>query len=136
MTGNAAMEVIRRYYREVWDKRRPELIPSLFATTYQNHAGSRGTLSGPAGIQANYDAIMKSFPDVRFELNDVLCADDKIVVRYTMRGTHTGDFQGIAPTNTAVVVPGIGIYAVSDGMIRESWVVRDSLSLLNQIGAR
>lgn len=136
MPDNSTKETVLRYYREVWERCRPEVIPSLFADSYQNHAGSRGTLSGPAGIRVNYDTILKSFPDVRFELDDIVCEGQKVVVRYTMRGTHSGEFQGIAPTQKAVVVPGIGIYAIADGLISESWVVRDSLSLLNQIGGR
>ncbi|AYG61849.1 ester cyclase [Rhizobium jaguaris] len=52
-----------------------------------------------------------------------------------MTGTHEGAFMGIAPTGNRVKVPGIGIYEVRDGMIVESWVVRDSLVLLRQLGA-
>lgn len=135
MSDISPVEVIRRYYREVWEQNKPEVIPSLFAPTYQNHAGSRGTLQGPAGIRANYDGLMKSFPDVRFDLDDILADGSKVVVRYTMRATHKGEFQGIPATQKAVTVQGIGIYAVGDGQIQESWVVRDSLSLLQQIGA-
>ncbi|MFS8115371.1 ester cyclase [Rhizobium jaguaris] len=56
-------------------------------------------------------------------------------VYYTMTDTHEGAFMGIAPTGNRVKVPGIGIYEVRDGMIVESWVVRDSLVLLRQLGA-
>jgi len=129
------LAVIRRYYREVWEERCPDVIPELFAAGYANHAGSRGTLRGPAGIRANYEGLIKSFPDVTFDLDDILADGAKVVVRYTMRGTHKDAFQGIEATGAAVVVPGIGIYVVIDGQIQESWVVRDSLSLLKQLGA-
>ncbi|GGF54683.1 hypothetical protein GCM10007301_12780 [Azorhizobium oxalatiphilum] len=125
--------VILRYYDQVWDKRQPEAIEGLFAAEYVNHAGARGLLAGPAGIRKNYDALLASFPDVRFTLDDILVDGEKVVVRYTMLGTHTGEFQGRAPTGRAVTVPGIGIYAVSGGKIRESWVLRDSLVLLRQL---
>lgn len=128
--------VVQRYYREVWEKRCPDLIPTMFAPQYRNHAGSRGTLRGPAGIRANYDGTLRSFPDAQFHIDDILSADDKVVIRYTMHGTHEGEFQGIAPTNRRVSVQGIGIYAVAEGTIVESWVVRDSLGLLNQINGK
>jgi predicted ester cyclase len=53
---------------------------------------------------------------------------------YRMAGTHTGTFMGIPATGTSVDVPGIGIYKVSEGKIQESWVVRDTLVLLRQLG--
>jgi steroid delta-isomerase-like uncharacterized protein len=128
-------DVVRRYYRVVWEERSPSEIPSLFSANYRNHAGSRGTLSGPAGIRSNYDSLTRSFPDVRFDLDDILVDGSKVVVRYTMHGTHQGTFQDIPASGRTVVVPGIGIYKVEDGQIQESWVVRDSLSLLLQIGS-
>lgn len=127
--------VIERYYDEVWAQRRPEAIDGLFAAGYLNHAGARGTLAGPAGIRSNYDSLVRAFPDVRFDLDDVVAEGDKVVVRYTMHGTHRGEFQGIAPTGRGVTVPGIGIYRIAGGLVQESWVVRDSLVLLRQLGA-
>lgn len=126
--------VVLRYYREVWEAARPEAADGLFGEGYVNHAGSRGTMKGPAGIRANYAGLLAAFPDVVFELNDVLAEGEKVVVRYTMRGTHKGTFQGIEPTGRAVTVPGIGIYRVAEGKIQESWVMRDSLALLQQLG--
>ena len=128
-------EIVERYYREVWDRRQPELIPPLFAATYRNHAGARGTMEGPAGIRANYDSTITSFSDVSFTRDEVICDGDRVVVRYTMLGTHTGPFMQLAPTGKSVSVPGIGIYRVADGQIQESWVVRDTLVLLRQLGA-
>ncbi|WP_321943836.1 ester cyclase [Paraburkholderia tropica] len=125
--------VIERYYDEVWEKRRPDEIPSLFAAGYVNHAGARGTLSGPEGIRTNYQSLVSAFPDVRFMLDDLLVDGAKVVVRYTMYGTHLGQFQEFAPSGRQVVVPGIGIYMVKDGQIQESWVVRDSLLLIRQL---
>ena len=126
-------EVILRYYDRVWDRRQPEAIESLFAPEYANHAGARGTLAGPAGIAKNYQSLVEAFPDVRFTLDDILVEGEKVVVRYTMLGTHKGAFQGKQATGRTVNVPGIGIYRVTGGLIRESWVLRDSLVLLRQI---
>lgn len=135
MNAKSPRAVIEHYYDVVWAKRRPAEIGSLFARSYLNHAGVRGVLAGPAGIRSNYESLIKAFPDVSFVLDDFLVDGDKVVVRYTMQGTHEGEFQGTARTGRAVTVPGIGIYRIEDGLIQESWVVRDSLLLLRQIGA-
>ena len=127
-------QVVEYYYDQVWARRRPEVIAALFADGYVNHAGARGTLRGPAGIEQNYASTLQAFPDVAMRLDAVLSEGDQVVARYTMLGTHQGTFQGIAATGAAINVPGIGIYRVSAGKIQESWVVRDSLALLKQIG--
>lgn len=133
--SNESKKVIFEYYRRVWDEHETDAIPALFAETYINHAGARGTLKGPDGILANYRSLKDAFPDVAFTLDLVLSEDSRVCAYYTMTGTHKGAFMGIAPTGNAVKVPGIGIYEVKDGMIAESWVVRDSLVLLRQLGA-
>ncbi|WP_197434330.1 ester cyclase [Agrobacterium vitis] len=128
-------QIIFDYYRKVWEEHDVDAIPTLFAESYVNHAGARGTLKGPDGILANYRSLKEAFPDVAFTLDLVLSEGSRVCAYYTMTGTHTGMFMGIAPTDNAVKVPGIGIYEVQNGMIAESWVVRDSLVLLRQLGA-
>ena len=135
--SNAAesKQVILDYYRRVWEEGDASAIPALFAAGYVNHAGARGTLKGPDGILANYRSLKDAFPDVAFTLDIVVSEGSRVCAYYTMTGTHEGAFMGIAPTGRAVTVPGIGIYEVQDGIIVESWVVRDSLVLLRQLGA-
>lgn len=128
-------QVIYDYYRRVWDEGDVSAIPALFVAGYVNHAGARGTLKGPDGILANYRSLKDAFPDVGFTLDVILSEGSRVCAYYTMTGTHKGTFMGIAPTDNKIKVPGIGIYEVRDGMIVESWVVRDSLVLLRQIGA-
>ncbi|HEY0123750.1 MAG TPA: ester cyclase [Rhizobium sp.] len=128
-------QVIFDYYRRVWDEGEVQAIPALFAPDYVNHAGARGMLKGPDGILSNYRSLKDAFPDVAFTLDLVLSEGSRVCAYYTMTGTHKGPFMGIAPTGSQVKVPGIGIYEVRDGMIAESWVVRDSLVLLRQLGA-
>ncbi|MFB9948667.1 ester cyclase [Rhizobium puerariae] len=128
-------KVIHDYYRRVWEDGDVSAIPALFAPGYVNHAGARGTLKGPEGILANYRSLKDAFPDVAFTLDLVISEGSRVCAYYTMTGTHKGTFMNIAPTGNAVKVPGIGIYEVRNGMIVESWVVRDSLVLLRQLGA-
>jgi steroid delta-isomerase-like uncharacterized protein len=128
-------QIIFDYYRKVWDEHDVNAIPMLFAENYVNHAGARGTLKGPAGILANYRSLKEAFPDVAFTLDLVLSEGSRVCAYYTMSGTHKAPFMGIPATGNVVKVPGIGIYDVKDNMIAESWVVRDSLVLLRQLGA-
>jgi steroid delta-isomerase-like uncharacterized protein len=128
-------KIIREYYSRVWEKNETEAVHQLFAETYVNHAGARGTLKGPEGILTNYRNTRDAFRDCTFTLEKMLIAGKNACAYYKMAGTHTGTFMGIPATGKSVNVPGIGIYMVSGGKIQESWVVRDTLVLLRQLGA-
>jgi predicted ester cyclase len=59
---------------------------------------------------------------------------DRVATRWTLRGTHRGEFAGIAPTGKAVSVAGIIIWRVAGGKIREAWGSYDALGLMQQFG--
>jgi predicted ester cyclase len=62
------------------------------------------------------------FPDARFALEDQIAEGDKVVRRWTARGTHRGEFLGIYPTVEEVALTGIEFDHVVGGKIEETWV--------------
>jgi predicted ester cyclase len=53
-----------------------------------------------------------------------------------VRGTHKGNFFGIAPTNKPFDIHELGIFRLADGKITEAWFMADELGLLQQLGAK
>lgn len=84
------------------------------------------------GLKASW--ILAAFPDVQTTLEDILVDGDKVVTRWTNRGTHTAPFMGVAPTGRQVSYTGISIDRLENGKIVESWRNSDMLGLLRQIG--
>jgi predicted ester cyclase len=79
--------------------------------------------------------LRESFPDVAITIEDLIVEGDKIVMRYTERGTLTGRaFLGIAAGGQRYVKPGTTVYRVVDGRLAESWGVEDTLSWFRQLG--
>jgi predicted ester cyclase len=76
-----------------------------------------------------------AFPDLRITAEDVIAEGDKVVARFTMRGTHRGEFMGIGPTGESISVTGIDIVRVVGGKAVEHWGQTDALGLLQQLGA-
>jgi hypothetical protein len=76
-----------------------------------------------------------AFPDLRVTVDDLVTDGDKVVRRFTLRGTHAGPFMGIPPTGRAVAAAGIAIDRLAGGKVAESWVSLDALNLLRQLGA-
>jgi hypothetical protein len=68
-------------------------------------------------------------------IDDVVEQRDRVVIRWTARGTHTGELNGLAPTDRAVEVTGITIQRIAGNRVAEAWSNWDTLGLLQQIGA-
>jgi steroid delta-isomerase-like uncharacterized protein len=66
---------------------------------------------------------------------ELIAEGDRVVERWTGRGTHRGEFQGIPPTGKQVAVPGVVFYRIRNGKIAEFRGSFDMLSMLRQFGA-
>ena len=75
-------------------------------------------------------ASYKNVSDLNTTIEDMVAEGDKVVIRVTIRGTHNGEFMGIAPTGKKFTQAGTNIYCISGGKIAEVWWLADSLGLL------
>jgi steroid delta-isomerase-like uncharacterized protein len=79
--------------------------------------------------------LRRSFPDVAITIEDLIVEDATIVMRYTERGTLSGDaFLGIEPAGQRYAKPGTTVYRVEDGLLARSWGVEDTLGWFRQLG--
>ncbi len=81
------------------------------------------------------EVMLTAFPDLERRIEDLIADGDKVVARWTARGTQTGEFQGIPPSGKFATSSGITIFRISDGRIVEEWSESDTLGLLQQVGA-
>ena len=88
-----------------------------------------------AGFKRGAAWIRAGLPDFRVEFADLIGEGDRVAVRFTAHGTHLGSLQGEAPTSKKVVLHGIIIFRVRDGLIAEDWEAMDEQQLLKQITA-
>ena len=76
-----------------------------------------------------------AFPDLSATVEDVLSEGDRVVTRYTVRGTHEGEIDEFGPpTGRQIELQGITIHRIADGKIVEEWERYDNLSLMQQLG--
>lgn len=126
---------VRRYFEELWNEGDLDVAGDIIAPDYVNHDFASPEMRGPEGMKAHVSGIRSGFPDGQFTIEDLLVDGNKVVVRWTAQGTHTGEFNGIPPTNKQISVTGIDIHRMADGEIEETWSSWDKLSLMQQIGA-
>jgi steroid delta-isomerase-like uncharacterized protein len=91
-------------------------------------------IRGPAGLIATSRWLSETFSDFRFELQEVVAEDDRVVVMATMTGTHTGTVHGIPPTRKPFHQRQIHLFRLRGGQIVEHSALRDDLGLLKQLG--
>jgi steroid delta-isomerase-like uncharacterized protein len=93
-----------------------------------------GELKGEALVQF-FDALFTAFPDLERKAEDQMTDGmQHVVTRWTMTGTHQGEFLGIAPTGKRISITGISIHRISNGRIVQEWHEWDSLGLMQQLG--
>lgn len=130
------VEIARRLIEEVWNNRKVDLVNELVAPSHRNiDANSPDLGNGPEGYKRLVALYTTAFPDLKLKLNDTVSEGDKIVMAWTVTGTHKGELRGIAPTNKKISVEGITISRHANGKIAESRVNWDALGMMQQLGA-
>jgi steroid delta-isomerase-like uncharacterized protein len=126
---------VRRLFGEVWNKGRVAVADELFAPTYHHHDSTMSDVGrGPESEKKRVTLYRNAFPDIRFTIEDLLAEGETVVARWSCRGTHKGEFDGIAPTGKQFNITGLSIARFTNGKMFEGYVNWDALSLMQQLG--
>lgn len=126
---------MRRFYAEVFNAGKLELIDELLAPDFVDHEEMPGLPPTREGVKQAFAMFRNAFPDLQVTAEDMMAEGDKVVARITMTGTHQGEFMGLAPTGKKIAVSGIDIIRFAGGKAVEHWGQTDTLSLMQQLGA-
>ncbi|HUS69661.1 MAG TPA: ester cyclase [Anaerolineae bacterium] len=127
--------LVQRFWNGVWNEGKIELVDELVASDFVAHDLPPEMAHGPEGYKEYVRANRAAFPDGQDVIQDIIAEDDKVVVRYIGRATHRGDLMGFKATGKRVEVPGVEIFRVVSGRIKETWSLWDTFGFLEQIGA-
>jgi steroid delta-isomerase-like uncharacterized protein len=131
------LELVRRWFQEVWNEGRTQTIYDLLSPdgVAKGQRGAEAEIRGPEEFVKFVDEIRGAFPDIKIEIEDIFGAKDKVVVRWLATMTHSGDALGVPATGKAVRSRGISIARIVKGKMVEGWDNWDQLGMLEQIGA-
>ncbi len=128
----ANRELGKKFFAEQ-DRLRGGPAAALCAPSYTAKLGSN-----PAFDRGGHEQFARGFyagfPDVRHHVELVVADQDSVVVRFVLRGTHSGSFFGIPASGRAIEVPAHVVMRVRDGKVTELFGVFDEAGLLRQIG--
>ena len=125
--------LVRRMFEEVWNQGNIARIAEFYSPAHVEHTSS-GPVRGQEGYKQYVMIYRTAFPDAHYTVEDQLAEGDKVVTRWTARGTHQGPLMGIPPTGKQGTVTGIGIARFEGGKIVEAWVELDALGMMQQLG--
>jgi len=126
-------DVARRYYVRVLNDGDLDLLDELAAEAYEEHDPVPGQGTGLQGLKDRVTILRDAFGQT-FTVEDVVAEGDRVVVRWTGLGTHSGEFMGIPPTGRSFTIAGIDVIRFENGRMAEHWHVVDQLALMQQLG--
>ena len=87
-----------------------------------------------AGFKQMVGGLFAAFPDIRFTMDDQIVSGDKVAIRWSAEGTHTGPLGDAPPTGKRVRIEGLLFDRVVDGCVAERWEQWDQPGMLRQLG--
>ena len=124
---------VRRAAEEVWNKGNMDVAGEYFSPSLIFHY-SKGDIQGLENMKQYILGIRSGFPDFKLSPEDQIAEGNKEASRFSVSGTHKGEFNGIPPTGKTFLTTSIAIHKFTDGKISEVWSQSNDLGLLQQLG--
>jgi len=127
--------ICRRVFEEGFNKGDMAFADQIVAQNHVSHDPNEppNNPQGPAGIKEIIRMYRAAFPDLRITIDEQIAEGDRVVTRWTSRGTHKGQLMDLAPTGKTATVVGMSIDRIENGKIVESWVNWDLAGLMQQL---
>jgi steroid delta-isomerase-like uncharacterized protein len=126
--------LVRRFYDELWNEWRLDVADEILAEDIE-FRGSLGSVEhGRDAFKRYVEGVRAAFPDWHNQVDELFTAGDRVVARLTWTGTHRGPLGNVAATGNQVSYVGVGLFTVSDELIRHAWIVGDTQELWRALG--
>lgn len=123
----------QRWGEEVASKGDLDVLDDILADDFVDHdPGDYAPTK--AGLKQFFTDFRTAFPDLTAEVEEMVATDDYVALRYTVSGTHRGEFLGHAPTGRSFEAPAMQLARFRDGKCTERWGVTDQSAILKQLG--
>jgi steroid delta-isomerase-like uncharacterized protein len=130
---------VRRLYEEAFAEGKTEVVDEVLHSEFvcYDPNAEGGEVRGLETIKGEIEYFHNAFPDDFFwRVEEQLAEGDKVTTRYTMGGTHQGEFFGVPATGRRGEVSGVNIDRFDEsGKVVEEWASYDALGIMRQLGA-
>ena len=126
--------IVRRMTEVFYNQGTIERADHFFAASYVHHDPASPQVRDRDGLKEAVRMFRAGCPDLHITTDELVAEGDKVLKRWTYHATHTGNLSGLPPTGKRITMSGLELFRLSDGMIVESWLAYDNLSLMQQVG--
>jgi steroid delta-isomerase-like uncharacterized protein len=124
----------RRWFEDLFSRGDLDTANQILRADFVDHL-PREEERGIEELKHYVSSYRTAFPDIQDTVEEIVAEGDKVVVRWRSRGTHQGEFMGVAPTGREVAFTGMRLFRIAENKIAESWVNLDERGLQEQLGA-
>jgi steroid delta-isomerase-like uncharacterized protein len=128
-TAQQNKELVRKIYEQCLNKRNFDLLNELVSEEYTGVLGKKGA----AGFQEPMQALIQSFPDMQWNLTNLIAEDDKVFASWKVQGTHKNPFNNIAATGKFISSEGMGVLTLKNGKVVSTQVLTDRVGFLQAL---
>jgi len=135
ISGNKAETVARRYFEAIGAHDLDAAV-AMWADVGREYVRGQVDVTAPEGVRMFIGDVLGALPDLRCEIVATTTEDDRCALQWRFSGTFAGpgSFSGVAPTGSPVVLEGIDLLTVRDGLIQANDAFTDSMTFARQIG--
>ena len=127
---------VKRIYAEFINQGNEAVFNELVdANIIENEELPPGLEPNREGVKQFFRMFRSAFPDLHFQVDEMIASDDKIVARLTISGTNEGSFMNMPPTGNKISYKAIDIFRLIDGKVVEHWGIGDNVKMMQQLGA-
>ena len=133
MSAEENKAAVQRFGEEAFNNGDLSSSEELIADAIVDHDPAPGQAPGREGIEQFVTTMRSAFPDLQTTIDEIIAEGDYVAFRYTIEGTHQGEFMGVAPTGNRVSVTAMEMLRFADGKMVDRWVNTDQLGMLQQL---
>jgi predicted ester cyclase len=124
--------VAEEFFERIWNQGDESAIDQFIPLDAAGNDPDFG--SGREGFKKQWRQWRAAFPDLHFECVDFVAEGDKVLTRWTLTGTHSGEFMGAAPTGNKIKVEGMSLDRIENGLVAEGFDGWDNYGFRKQLG--
>jgi steroid delta-isomerase-like uncharacterized protein len=126
--------LVRRFIDRYLNTGDESVLGEFLTPDCRLYCNAKCEASDPAGYDDLVSKFRAAFPDLDHTVDEIMSAEDRLAYRWTNRGTHLGEFEGIPPTGKQIEFTGTTIFRLRGGRIAEERTSVDLFALMEQLG--
>jgi steroid delta-isomerase-like uncharacterized protein len=126
-------KIARGVMEELFSKGKLDFVDQNFDPSFKGHETLLGRY-GRDDIKKHVQMYRSAFPDLNVTIDDIVAAGDKVLLRWTCKGSHKGTFVGKPATGKSITADGLTVMIFRSGKIVEEWTHWGALKVLQELG--